>query len=125
NSEANLYFINYQGSDIYLMEVDGKMHKLANSETEVYRYDVKYNFRKNEYIGVLTVLMNDANIQSEIESTPFNRKSLVKLGKKYNDIMCPGSACVVYEEKPNKVRIGIGAIGGWNSKALAFDNWMK
>lgn len=102
--------------DHYYIEKDGEIHELKNTK-EIKKYnDVNYLKENKEYVGILNALLKDADILPQIQKTPFDTKSLIKIAKTYHEKTCSDEACIIYEKtkKPIHVIWGIQAGVSWN-----------
>jgi hypothetical protein len=103
----------------YFIEKDGQLTELENSEIKVRIGDKEYTKNKNEYIGVLNIILQDAHIPNEIQKTSYQSESLIKLAKTYNEKMCPGEICTIYEkEKKVKAKFDFGLTIGMSNKTM-------
>jgi hypothetical protein len=93
--------------DRYYVEKDSKLYELKDTEmkrsiydtdtTTASRYTV-YLENKKEYVGILTVLMQDGDIQSDISKSSLETKSLIKIAKEYHEKVCTSEKCIIYEK---------------------------
>jgi hypothetical protein len=93
--------------DYYFIEKEGKLFELKNT-SEIQRTEATklvsektVEHEKKEYIGVLNFLMYDAKMQSEINNSTLDTRSLINIAKKYHERVCSGEQCIVYEKKSN------------------------
>jgi len=105
-------------TDRYFVEKDSMLYELKNTEvlkrfygTEAYNenlYSVNL-IEKKEYIGLLSSLLNDAEIQPDIIKCELKTESLIKIAKKYHEKVCKNGKCLVYERaiKPPYLSKGI------------------
>jgi hypothetical protein len=103
-------------ADHYYIEKEGKIYELKNTK-EIKKYnDVTYQKENKEYVGVLTALLKDADIQPQIQKTTFGTKSLIKIAKTYHEKTCTDEACIIYEKTKKTIHViwGIQAGISWN-----------
>jgi hypothetical protein len=91
--------------DYFYIEKDGKMYELKNSivtrKTEGTAFEAEKNveLEKKEYIGVLSALLSEANMQQKIINSRLDLKSLKNIAKEYHDRVCAGETCIIYEKE--------------------------
>ncbi len=101
-------------NDYYLIEKEGKLYELKNT-SEIQRTEgtqlageKTVQHEKKEYIGVLNFLLYDARMQSEINNSTLDTRSLINIAKKYHERVCSGEQCIIYEKKSNiHVKLGL------------------
>lgn len=107
--------------ELYFIEKDGQLTELENSEISIRVGDRNYTKKKNEYIGSLNILLQDAYIPNEIQKTRYQSESLIKLAKTYNEKMCPDEKCITYEKKKEKAKFDFGFTLGMGNTIHDFD----
>lgn len=121
--EGKLNVYHYRDdSDRYFVEKDGELYELKNTEEKVEIDHVKYERDKKEYIGLLNHLMKEADIQSAIESSNLEAKSLIHIARVYHDKVCTDEKCVIYEMNVKPVRIVFSLHGGVTFNKFTFGN---
>lgn len=94
-------------ADRYYVEKDSKLYELKDTEVKRSIYDADtpkdsrytvYWENKNEYVGILTVLMQDGEMQSDISKSRLETKSLIKIAKEYHEKVCTSEKCIIYEK---------------------------
>jgi hypothetical protein len=99
---VNLYYCKYKNEDIYFIEKDSILYPLSNDEVVVRNNNSTYSHNSLKYIGVLKVLLNDANsLSGEIENTNLDFTPLIRLLKDYHNQTCSNESCIVYYKKEN------------------------
>jgi hypothetical protein len=115
---VNLYHYK-EDNDIFFIERDDNLYKLQNSTEIVKVYNRDYLYEKKEYIGLLTLLMQDGQMQTDINNSQLNAKSLIKISKKYHNQVCPDDECIIYERK-NEVNVSFGVHFGTSVNSFNF-----
>lgn len=116
NGIASVYRTQLSGSHYY-MEKGGEIHELRNSAIEFRKDEQLFIREKNEYLGVLTILLNDSPRDLHTDNVDLKAKSLVKLAKNYHESVCDDE-CIIYERKNRKSSFYIGAQGGVNMNSI-------
>ncbi|MFO7368971.1 MAG: hypothetical protein R6X09_01735 [Bacteroidales bacterium] len=120
--KANLYF--YRGeSDRYFIEKDDQLVELQNSLREVVAGNRKLLQERKEYVGMLSVLMQDAGMYDEIQKTDLGEKSLINITREYHNRICKDEACVIYEKQRIPAEINVGVSFGVYSKKMIIDEF--
>ncbi len=82
--------------------------ELKNTTVTKEIYGHRYEVDNHEYIGQLKIQLQDKpELFDEIERTPFQAKSLIKVSKKYHNLKCPDEDCLIFEDKNRKYSIYI------------------
>jgi hypothetical protein len=124
--QINLY--HYRENDShYYMEKDGKLHELKNTK-EVIRYSkldipgTSQDFKKEnrEYIGMLTYLLQEADLNTEIAKSKLTPRSLINLTVKYQEAVCPDEECVIYEMNVKPVKVSWGIHSSIDMNTISF-----
>lgn len=111
--------------DYFFIEKEGQMYRLMNTSENQEINGVKYELEKKEYLHVLTMLMQDANMQPEISNTTLSANSLINIAKKYHNRICPDEQCIVYEKK-NNIHVRWGLHFGESINSVNFgDKWVS
>ncbi|HPT22899.1 MAG TPA: hypothetical protein PLR88_13215, partial [Bacteroidales bacterium] len=107
---ASVYYIMWDSKDVYFLEKDGKLTQMNNNPLVNTRNE--YHDREattNQYIGVLKYNFSDCpQITGKIENAAFTKRSLIKLSKEYNDLVCPDKQCIIYEKKQPSFHVRLG-----------------
>lgn len=99
------YYIDEALKERYFLETkNGRLVELRNDIKKVQvNGRVKGVQENKKHIGVLKVAFSDCKeIQSRIDQTKLNHKSLINISKKYHNYVCNGEECIIYEKKPGK-----------------------
>lgn len=118
-AEANIFHYKDNESH-YFIEKDSMLYELVNTQTETEQNDAVYRTDKNEYLGVLSFLLRDADIGGSIQNTELNTKSLTKLANKYHNVVCSDKECIIYEWNPDKVKLHLSVYGGVSYNKINF-----
>jgi len=107
--EGKVNVFHYQDDNShFLLEKDGKIYDLKNT-TVISDIDGKvYYENKKEYLGIMSLLLKDANIQPLINKSTLNSKSLIKIAKNYHEKVCSDEQCIIYEKKIKPVHVNFG-----------------
>lgn len=117
------YLLNGQLSMFFRQDQDGVNHYFISKDTmpltellytkEIVEIDGKtYLHEKKEANGVLSYYMSDCpSIMYEVQSLKEpSHESLIKIGKKYHNLVCTDHQCIIYEKKPKiNIKLGISA----------------
>lgn len=114
---ANLY--HYKGERYYI-EVDSTIYELQNTEKNVEVSGIKYVQRSKEYIGMLTYLLQDADIRQDIEEATLDSKSLIRLAKKYHETVCTDESCIIYKRVNRPLNLKAGLQAGISYSTIKF-----
>lgn len=113
--KVSLYFSG--DGESYFVEKDNQLHELKNT-TEMRGHKLRpYEVNKNEYIGVLNILFQDANVQSEIKNAKLKNKSLINLARTYHTTKY-ADYDILYEKRPKRLITNLGIVYGYNHKTL-------
>jgi len=106
--------------DHYFVEKDGVLSELKNTrETQVVD-DKEAITEKKEYIGLLTYVMQDANMQSDILESGLYPESLINIAEKYHNKVCKNEKCIVYEKKTKLTHVVFSAYAGLSYNSIDF-----
>jgi len=106
--------------DCFFIEKDGIVYALKNT-TQTQDKDGKlYELDKNEYLGVLTYLMQDANMQSNINDCKLTTNSLINVAKNYHNRVCSGEQCIIYSKNILPVQAQFGLYIGTSVNSFNF-----
>lgn len=112
--KMSLYFLYDNGECYYIQKSDSQLVELISKVNIINENDIEYVNHTNNINGVLKYYMQDvSSIYPDINKiTNLNKKSLVAIVKKYNDIICPDNQCVLYVNKLPMLRIDIEPMWG-------------
>lgn len=133
HGRVDLY--HYQNeNEYYFMEKDTVLQELKNSEVIIPMTTTDENGRqiathdrsvdRKEYIGQLSYMLRDGNMQSDIQSSSLEARSLLKIAKKYHYKVCPDVQCVIYEKTIKPVKWNLGFHAGISMNKLDFGGYM-
>ncbi len=77
NGKVNLYYL--KRIDQYYLEKDDQLYELKNTIEVISKNGFMYEQQKKEYVGMMTYLLQDANIQNYINKASLDHKSLIKV----------------------------------------------
>jgi len=106
--------------DHYFIEKDGVLSELKNTRETQVADNKEAITEKKEYIGLLTYVMQDANMQSDILESELYPESLINIAKKYHNKVCTNEKCIVYEKAIKPVHIVWGVYGGLSYNSINF-----
>lgn len=111
--KVSLYRYN-DGKDRFFAQKDTVIQELKNTTENQYieSKNEYYSIQKNEYIGTLGYLFQDANMQAQINSCEYRPKSMIKLAKTYHETVCTDEKCIVYERSVKPMKVVFGVHGG-------------
>lgn len=115
--KANIYRFSDTKTRFFI-EIDGKLTELINTETVVSINNIQYYKEKKEYVGILALLLQDADIYKEIQRTDFKRESLIRIVKIYNKKMCSDEEGNDFERKSYDTNFDFGLTFGRNIKTF-------
>jgi len=108
---ASVYYVMWDSKDVFFLEKDGKLTQMNNNHLRI-TYDPGFHdceTTSNQYIGVLKYNFSDCpQMARKVESAEFTKKSLIKLSKEYNDLVCTDKQCVIYEKRKPVIHIQLG-----------------
>ncbi|WP_010136679.1 hypothetical protein [Ochrovirga pacifica] len=116
------YYTNFVHDEYYLVENnEGELYKLTNDDKNIYKGSQHYQKSSNKYKGVLKYLFRDAEkTRKDVDHVLLNRKSLVKISKKYHNEVCvPGDVCIDYTETKTQATYSFGLLFGVASTSLS------
>lgn len=96
------------GNSHFFLEKAGKLYELKNTTIIKDINGTKYYIDVKEYMVMLNTLMKDANIQSLIDKSKLDSKSLIKIAKNYHERVCTDEQCIIYERKSNPIHVNLG-----------------
>jgi hypothetical protein len=118
-------------ADRYFVEKDSILYELKNTEvlkrmygTEAYNQNMYSEnlIEKKEYIGILSALLNDAEIQPDIMKCKLKTESLIEIAKKYHEKVCGNEKCIIYEKIVKPLYITKGIHTGVSMNTINFGN---
>jgi len=121
--EGKVNIFHYQDDNShFFLEKDGKLYDLKNTTIIKEIKGTKYYIDEKEYLVLLTALMKDANIQSLIDKSRLDSKSLIKIAKNYHERVCKDEQCIIYEKKIKPVHLNLGFQLGESINRFNFGN---
>jgi len=107
--EGKMNVFHYQDENShFLLEKDGKLYELKNTTVIREINGTEYSVDKKEYLGIMSLLMKDANIQPLIKKSTLNSKNLIKIAKNYHEQVCSDEQCIIYEKKIKPIHVNFG-----------------
>lgn len=107
NGKVNIYHLK-ENESRFFVEKEGKIYELQNTNKNIKDGEFVYQKENKEYIGILSYLLNDADMLFEIYESKLNSKSLVQIAKKYHEKVCTSEQCIIYERNKKPVQINFG-----------------
>lgn len=117
--KLNIYHLQTDSSRYYA-EKDSNLYELKDSEVKLSNDNATYIKRKKEYIGLLSSLMADGNMNDEIVQTDLRGKTLIRLACDYHDRVCTSEKCVIYERKSTPLLLRKAIVLGASLNQLNF-----
>jgi hypothetical protein len=110
NGKTSVYYLKTHEKERYFIEKNGIMTEMNNDENIVKnQYDDSYSKASNQYKGVLKYYFQDApGIMNSIDYVNFDKKSLIRISKKYHEKICTDESCIIYAKKSIKPIIHFG-----------------
>jgi hypothetical protein len=105
---------NMDGLYFFMQKEGGPLVEINEPEVVTYVNGNASTIRTDKkYIGRLKYTFSDApEMAGEIEKVTPDRKSLIKISKKYHEQVCKDDQCIVYEKKLHIAKINIGPVIG-------------
>jgi hypothetical protein len=105
---------NMDGLYFFMQKEGGPLVEINEPEVVTYvNGNVSTVRTDKKYIGRLKYTFSDApEMAGEIEKVTPDRKSLIRISKKYHEQVCKDDQCIVYEKKLHIAKINIGPIIG-------------
>ncbi|MBK7029185.1 MAG: hypothetical protein IPH45_08205 [Bacteroidales bacterium] len=122
--KVNIYFAQ-KDEKRYFAEKDSIFLELKNTKQLKTEDNISYLSNRNEYIGLLTYLMDHADMQDEINSSTLDHKSMIRLARKYHLNVCNDQQCIIYEKKIKKTKMHFGPVYGLNYQALQLNRFQS
>ncbi|HET7734130.1 MAG TPA: hypothetical protein VFK73_09860 [Paludibacter sp.] len=119
HGKINVYHLQ-DDNDRYFVEKDSTLYELKNTEVLKYVNSTKHLINRNEYIGILTVLLNDADMQPDIINCELEAKSLIKIAKEYHEKVCSGEKCIIYEKSIKPIHVNKSVHAGVSINTINF-----
>jgi opacity protein-like surface antigen len=96
------YFIILDNDSIY---------ELKNTLQREVKEGKVYEFEKKEYVGALTYYLGDCpSLYHDIRTAAFSSKSFVNVAKKYHELTCDSTDCIIYADNSRKLRFSLGIL---------------
>jgi len=92
----------------FFIEKEGKLYELKNTTIIKDIRGTKYYIDEKEYLVMLNSLMKDANMQTLIDKSRLDSKSLIKIAKNYHERVCTDEQCIIYEKKIKPIHATLG-----------------
>lgn len=121
---VNLYFYKDE-TEHYYVEKNSAIFELKNTSEIKEIEDVWYEKNKEEYKGLMTYLLKDANMQTDIRNAKLQHKNLIRLAKKYHETVCTDEGCIIFEKEENLVSFRSSVLVGPTLNSFNFGNRMK
>lgn len=106
--------------DRYFVEKDTGFYELKNSQAIRNIEGITYRNEKKEYIGLLTYLLRDAEMQDEIQNSQLDTKSLITLARSYHVKVCHDENCVIYEKQLPRPHLNVDVYAGASLSKVSF-----
>jgi hypothetical protein len=120
--ECSIYY--YLGEENrYFAEKDSQFVELHNTKKELAVNGGYYEREKKEYIGTLSIFMQDARIQNEIQKCKLERESLIRIAKFYHKKLHPEEDSKTFEKKDEKINLDFGFTVGRNNTSNLVDEY--
>jgi hypothetical protein len=114
------YFKDAEAAHFFIQKGNDSLVELKNTQVVKTVDDQQHVVQKKEYIGMLHLIFSDVpQLQNQINASSFDHKSLVRLTKKYHNLVCDSFKCIVYE-KNTKLKATIGFIAGEGISNIKF-----
>ncbi|WP_321368806.1 hypothetical protein [uncultured Draconibacterium sp.] len=97
--------------------------ELKNTEFNRKLKGTNYSFDKKEYVGELKYQFRDQpQLFDDIDNSDLNAKSLIRVSKKYHNLVCPDEDCLVFEDVNRKHSFYIGPAISYISSQYILNN---
>ena len=106
--------------DRYFVEKDTGFYELKNSQAIRNIDGITYRNDKQEYIGLLTYLLRDAEMQDKIQNSQLDTKSLITLARSYHEKVCHDENCVIYEKQVTRPHLNVDVYAGASLSKVGF-----
>lgn len=114
--KVNVYFCRTERGDHYFIEKDSMMNELVNEDITFIEEGVTYSRESQQYKGVLNYYFQDCpELQREISDISLQKKSVIKLTKKYHELSCSSEQCTVFERPEVKVKTELAISAKYSS----------
>ncbi len=113
---VSIYYLRDQNGDHYFLQKEGdKMVEIPYSEKMIHKDGMDYLWQSTNHIGLLKIYMDDApDFQSEIEKIKKpGTENLIKLTEDYQNKVCKGEKCIIYEKKVSFIKLNLELAGGF------------
>ncbi|MFZ0282101.1 MAG: hypothetical protein WAL29_10650, partial [Bacteroidales bacterium] len=105
-----------------LLETDSLI-ELTNTLYDFNSNGISYKRNKREYVSTLKFYFRDCPpLQTQIESVPFEGKSLINITKKYHDRTCETGDCIIFEDRNRKLKYTLGISSNFHTNSLKLNN---
>jgi len=117
---VNIYlYANLEGIHYLVDKGDGNLMELKNTTSLSEKDGVTYSHDKKEYIGLLTYVFQESPKTCENAiSKNLDCSSLIDLAVGYHKDMCAENKCIIYEKKPDVIKLYFGLQLGVNYNSL-------
>jgi hypothetical protein len=103
----------------FIAQDNDSLCELKNSSVVKKIDGVNYEIERKEYVGLLKYKMNDCpQLFNTITTMPFSGNSMIKVSKKYHDLVCNDEECIIFEDKSRKLDIALGVSLGYVNSVL-------
>jgi hypothetical protein len=113
--KINVYYLRDDSGDHYFLEKEGEgIVAIPYEEGIRTKDDISYFYESTNHIGLLKYYMKDApGIESRINriKEPEHR-NLIKLAEVYNNKVCPGQSCIIFEQKSQSINLAFEVFTG-------------
>ena len=117
--EVSFYHYFDSGSRFFILK-DGEFNELTNT-TETIAVDGRdYVFVRNEFRGILSYYLRDANMRRDIDRSDLTPRSLINLAMTYQAHACPDEECIVFEKRFAPIKVIPGFHAGFASNKISF-----
>jgi len=120
--ELFVYYTPITQTEIFFVLKDGKLIKLENNESIIYKDRTKYKRYDKKYIGVLKYLYADApDVIKDIDKLSFSSKSLIEISEDYHNFVCTDETCETFKRKGKRMHFGIKPFYRYESSKMNID----
>lgn len=117
--KANIYYLRDENGDHYYIDKeDLPLTEIPYKEEIKTDHGTNYLSQSKTHIGILTYYMQDAPLDFQAKIKKIKKPetdNLVKLAEDYNNVVCQGEKCIVFEKKEPFAKVNIELAGGVTS----------
>ena len=119
--KANIYYVRDHTEHFYIETLQDGIMEISKEDVVVRKNGVEF-IQPYAYIGKLKYMLSDCPaIYDDIDKTKIYSNDLIKLARRYHQLVCDSEKCVIFERKSKPVQLIFSVVGGVSYNDFIFD----